>query len=454
MDAQVAARSAPFSRGIPLLGVIPEMAREGPIAYYTRCWRTHGDSFRVQLGPRRALVVVHPEAIAEVLVTKRDNYVKGRTYDNLRKLTGAGLLTLEGDGWRKRRRMAQPAFHRESIRKLVERFVAVTREGLDRLARRLPRGGVFEAHDEMTRLTLDIVGDTLLGRRLGPSADSSAQAFSDAFLVLTRRGDLPFSIPQWLPTPGNRRLARALATLDGIIYPIITDARRANEHAPTLLSMLLDARDADTGEPLSDRELRDEVLTLVLAGHETTALLLSWGFTLLGRAPEVVARMRREVADVLGDRSPTAEDLPRLVYLKQVVEEILRLRPPAWIFGRDVVEDGELAGTRVHAGELVMPLPYLTHRHPAFWEDPETFDPDRFLPERVRERSNWAYVPFSAGPRSCIGNLFTMSEAQVILAMLLQRAAFDLTSLAPVPMRPMITLRPDAPIHVNLRWLD
>jgi cytochrome P450 len=446
-------RTAPSSSGVPLLGALPQLSIEGAIPYYTRSWQQHGDVFRVQLGHRRAVVVVHPDAIAEVLVSGRENYVKGATYDHLRVLTGDGLLTLEGDDWRKRRRMAQPAFHRDSIRTLVERFVLVTREALTRLRERVPQGGVFEAHDEMTRLTLDIVGETLLGRRLGPSADSSAQAFNEAFTVLTRRSDIPFTVPRWLPTPGNRRLQRALRTLDDVVYPIIRDARaRTTEGMPTLLSMLLEARDADTGEPLTDRELRDEILTLVLAGHETTALLLTWGFTLLGRAPEVVARMRSEVADVMGDREPRADDLPRLTYLKQTIEEILRIRPPAWIFGRDVLSDGNLCGYRVHAGELVMPIPYLTHRHPQFWDDPERFDPTRFDPERVKERPNWAYCPFSAGPRSCIGNLFTMAEAQVILAMFLQQADFELASHAPVPLRPLITLRPGGPVDVRVRW--
>jgi cytochrome P450 len=446
-------KTAPDSPGVPVLGALPYLSREGPIAYYTRAWQRLGDVFRVQLGPRRALVVVHPDAIADVLVNQRDNYVKARTYDGLRMLAGHGLLTLEGEAWRKRRRMAQPAFHKESIRKLVERFVVVTRAALDGLEQRLPEGGVIEAHDEMTRLTLDIVGETLLGRRLGPTADSSAHAFSEAFAVLARRSEIPFSVPRWLPTPGNRRLTRALETLDSVVYPIIAEARaRPLDAQPTLLSMLLQARDADTGEPLSDAELRDEILTLVLAGHETTALLLTWGFTLLGNEPAIVARMRAEVAEVVGDGEPSAEQLPRLIYLKQVIDEILRLRPPAWVLARDVVADGSLRGYRVHAGELVMPIPYLTHRHPEFWPNPERFDPERFTPEQIRVRPNLSYCPFSAGPRSCIGNLFTMAEAQVILAMLLQRADFELTSLAPVPLRPIMTLRPGGPVHVRLRW--
>jgi cytochrome P450 len=446
-------REAPSLPALPIVGSLPLFSLSGPIEVYTRAWRRHGDAFRVQLGPRRALVVIHPDAVAQVLVTERENYVKGDTYKHLRVLTGDGLVTLEGERWRKRRRLAQPAFHKDSVRALVASFARVMREGLADLRRRLPEGGVFEAHHEMTQLTLDVVGETLLGRRLGASAGSSAHAFTEAFEVLARRGEIPLPIPRWLPTPGNRRLTRALGTLDAIVYSIIAAGRGAHDAArPTLLSMLMAARDEESGEPLSDLELRDEVLTLVMAGHETTALLMTWGFTLLSREPEVVARMRAEVDAVLNGREPGADDLPRLVYVKQVIHEILRLRPPAWILGRDVAEDAELAGYRVRKGELVTPLPYLTHRHPEFWPDPERFDPERFSAERSKERSSWAYYPFSAGPRSCIGNLFTLSEAQVMFAMLLQQADFSLAHDRPIPLKPAMTLRPGGPVDVRIRW--
>jgi cytochrome P450 len=448
-----AAREAPSLPALPIVGSLPLLSWQGPIAAYTRAWHRYGDAFRVQLGPRRAIVVIHPDAVAQVLVSERENYVKGDTYEQLRLLTGDGLVTLEGERWRKRRRLAQPAFHKDSVRALVDSFVLVVREGLRDLRQRLPQGGVIEAHHEMTQLTLDVVGETLLGRRLGASAGSSAHAFAEAFEVLARRGELPVALPLWLPTPGNRRLKRALGTLDAIVYGIISAARSVPDGGrPTLLSMLMAARDEESGEPLSDLELRDEVLTLVMAGHETTALLMTWGFTLLGREPEVVARVRAELDQVLNGREPTADDLPKLVYLKQVIHEILRLRPPAWILGRDVAADGELAGFRVRAGELVTPLPYLTHRHPEFWPEPERFNPENFSAERVKERPNWAYYPFSAGPRSCIGNLFTLTEAQVIFALLLQQADFSLAHDTPVPLKPMMTLRPDGPVDVRLRW--
>jgi cytochrome P450 len=443
---------APRVPGWPILGALPGITRLGALEYFTRCWEKYGDTFRLRLGPRDVVCVTHPDAVEHVLVTHREKYVKGPTYQGLRLLTGDGLLTLEGDPWRKRRRMAQPAFHKESIRSLVEAMARVTGEVFDEWLARMPNGGTFEAHEEMMYLALEIVGETLFGERLGKSSGESSAAFGAALEALSNRGNIPVAIPLSVPTPGNIRLRKALTLLDEMVYSIISRARRIDDGRATLMRMLIDARDADTGEALTDRELRDEVITLVLAGHETTALLLTWGFTLLGRHPEIISRMRAEVSEVLGDRVPTAEDLPKLVYVRQVIDEILRLRTPTWALGRDIAEDDVLCGMKVYKGETVMPLVFLTHRHPAIWEDPERFDPERFAPARAKGRHHWAYVPFSAGPRMCIGNLFTLAEAQVILAMMLQRGDFELASLKPVPTKPMMTLRPGGPVNVRVRW--
>jgi cytochrome P450 len=452
--SQLHKMDAPRLPAWPVIGALVPITRLGPIEFFTRAWQKLGDTFRVRLGPRDVVVVTHPDAIEHVFMRNRDNYVKGATYRHLRLLTGDGLLTLEGEPWRKRRRMAQPAFHKESIRALSETMALVSRDFFDGLKRRLPEGGVIEAHQEMMHLTLEVVGETLFRHRLShDNTDASASAFGEALEALSNRGNVPVVIPRWLPTPSNLKLQRSLEHLDEMVYGIIRRARTEERTArPTLLSMMMDARDADTGEALTDRELRDEVITLVLAGHETTALLLTWGFTLLGKHPEVVAKMRAEVERVLGDRQPTADDLPKLGYLRQVIDEILRLRAPVWALGRDVVADDEICGLRVYAGETIMPLPYLTHRHPAFWTDPERFDPDRFHPDRAKTRHHFAYYPFSAGPRMCIGNIFTLVEAQIILAMMLQRCDFDLATTAPIPPKAMMTLRPGAPVPVRLRW--
>jgi cytochrome P450 len=449
----------PLARGFPLVGNLPQVARLGMLPVALRAWRERGDTFRLQLGGRSFVVVVHPDAVERVLASGRENYVKGRTYDSMRQLTGQGLLTLEGGEWKQRRRLEQPSFHRESIRRLVGTMVSVTREALADWRKRLPQGGVLEAHTEMMRLTLEVVGETLFGQRLDArDVDASGHAFGEALELVSKRGNSPVQLPLAVPTPGNLRFRRSVALLDQQVHAII---RRAREQAAgdaggernTLLGMLLDARDADTGEGLSDAELRNEVITFFLAGHETTALALTWGFTLLGRHPEVVRRMRAEVDAVLGGREPTPEDLPKLAYVRQVVDEILRLRSPTWTVARDVVEDDVLGGFRVRKGETVMPVNYLTHRHPDFWPDPERFDPERFTPERSKGRTTWAYYPFSLGPRMCIGNIFSLFEAQVVLAMLLQQADFELLpeALAAEPVA-SVTLRPSGPVPVKVRW--
>jgi cytochrome P450 len=273
---------------------------------------------------------------------------------------------------------------------------------------------------------------------------------------MSERSNRAMPLPLAVPTPANLRFRRALRTLEDKTFEVIAGARtgRAAAARPTLLGMLLDAKDAETGQGLSDVELRNEVITLFLAGHETTALLLTWGFTLLGPRPDLVARMRAEVEAVLQGRDPTAEDLPRLAYLRQVIDEILRLRSPTWTVARDVRTDDVLLGYRVRAGEVVLPCSYLTHRHPRFWEDPERFDPDRFAPDRAQDRPQWAYFPFSLGPRMCIGSIFALVEAQVILAMLLQRADFQLAP-GPIPEpSAQITLRPQGPVNLQLTWRD
>lgn len=453
-DDVLRARPAPAVFRFPVVGNLPEIAHRGMLEFLQREWRKHGDVFRLRLGPRNVLVVAHPDGVERVLGSGRENYVKGSTYDAVRLLTGAGLLTMEGDAWRARRRLENPAFHRESIKKFVSTMAQVTREAIAAWRWRLPNGGVFDAHHEMMRLTLEVVAATLFGQRLGEdTGDSSGRAFGEALGLVSERGNAPVQIPLRIPTPANLRFRRALRTLDDAVYDVIKKARAAGpEAAPTLLGMLLQSRDADTGAGLTDQELRNEVLTLFLAGHETTALLMTWGFTLLARQPAVVARMRDEVSAVLGDREPTAEDVPKLVYVRQVVDEILRLRPPAWVTARDAVKPDAIRGIRVEEGDMVMAAIYLTHRHPDFWEHPERFDPDRFAPEKAKGRHHWAYLPFSLGPRICIGNVFSLTEAVVLFSMLLQRIEFSMLDPDAVRMEPTVTLRPAGAVPLRIRW--
>lgn len=422
----------------------------GGVSRLEQRWSRYGDVFKVPLVRGSAIVFMHPSAMREVLVHKRDNFVRGPSFGLVRRLTGASLLTLEGADWRKRRRTMQPAFQRQAIDALVQSMSEVTDVSLRALRERAPSGAVVDAHREMLNLTIDVAGQALLGRSM---STQSAGPFTRAYAELCRKGQTGIGLPEWLPTRGNRRLRSALEELNVGAYALIVATKRRDSEpgaTPTLLSTLLATRDAETGEPLGYRELRDEVVTLLFAGHETTSLMMTWAFTYLGRHPEVVRKMREEVDRVLGDRPPTMSDLSKLVYLSQVVREVLRLRPPTWMIPRDVLADAEVQGRRVRRGDLVMLMPYFMHRHPEFWTSPERFDPDRFATPQAAAAE--AFFPFSIGPHTCIGAAFTMTEAQVVLAMWLQRVDFELLSQETNVPHTLITLHPSRPVRMKLRW--
>jgi cytochrome P450 len=419
--------------------------------YFDRLWRAHGDTFRFKLFGTNGVVVAHPEALKQVLSTRRDRYVKGKIYDSARGLLGDGLVTLEGDAWKARRALAQPAFHRQSLMKLTAIMARSGARFLHDLAARAADGPLeVDAHREMVKLSLDVVIAALFGDDLLRGADVSYETLGSAFELMSERGN-GVVLPSWIPTPQNLRFRRTLRELDGIIYSLIGRARQRASDDGSLLSMILSAIDAETGKPLPDRDVRDEILTLFFAGHETTALTLSWMFTLLDCRPEILSRMRGEVDQVLRGREPTFDDVPKLVYLRQVIEETLRLRPAAPIIPRNVVQQDEIDGYRVGPGDIVFLFLWGTHRHSAFWADAETFDPDRFAPDRCKERHSWSFVPFSGGPRTCIGNMFALLETSILVAQMLNRCDVEVLSCADVRPVAVATMRPSRPIRVVLR---
>jgi cytochrome P450 len=445
-------RVPPGPSSWPLVGNVPDMRAAGDMAaYFDRLWRTHGDTFRFKLFGTNTLVVAHPEALKQVLSTRRERYVKGKIYDTARSMLGNGLVTLEGDPWKARRALAQPAFHRQSLARLTAIMVGSGARFLDDLAARAADGPFeVDAHREMVKLSLDVVIAALLGGDLLRGADVSYETLGSAFQLMSERGN-GVVLPSWIPTPQNLRFRRTIRELDAIVYSLIGRARQRAPDDGSLLSMILSAVDADTGKPLPDRDVRDEVLTLFFAGHETTALTLAWMFTFLDGRPEILARMRSEVDEVLRGGDPTFDDVPKLVYLRQVVEETLRLRPPAPIIARNVVEADAIDGYSVSPGDVVFPFFWGAHRHSAFWTDPETFDPDRFTPERSKERHSWAFIPFSGGPRTCIGNMFALIEASILVAQMLSRFDLEVQSCADVRPVAVATMRPSRPIRVVLQ---
>lgn len=444
------AHAMPGPRAWPLLGDPSAMgATRDLVGYYEGYWHRYGDTFRVPMLMGMGMVVVaHPEGIKHVLCSNRQNYVKGSVYAGMRRITGQSVLTLEDDAWKARRDLLQPAFHRQSIARLSAEMAASGARFFDALGTRAQGGAVeIDAHREMVKLTLDVVTRALFGQAMEGSPvdyDMLTEA-----LEFVSEGANQLVLPAWVPTPRNRRLRRTLAALDETMYGFIAAARGQGETA-SLLSMLVAARD-EQGAPLSDREIRNEMITLFIAGHETTALTLTWLFTQLDGRQDILQRMREEVDQVLRGREPTFEDIPQLRYLRQVVDETLRLRPPTPLLGRNTVADDTIMGFPVQAGDIVIPFVWGCHRHPDFWVDPLRFDPDRFDGNREQRQHSWSYIPFSAGPRSCIGNMFSLVETVILLAQLVQRFELDIAPCADIKPIALATARPSRPLRMSLR---
>lgn len=435
-------RRATGPRGRPILGVLPEIRRDA-LAFLRQTFQEHGDVACYWLGPIRSYLISHPDGVKHVLQEHAKTYTKDHvSYSMIRWLVGDGLLTSQGETWLRQRRLAQPAFHRQRIGAMADLMVARTEAMLAHWEAAATAKRPLALDEEMLRLTLSIVGDALFGTNVEAQVAVVSRAFnllSDQLVTRFRSGNM---LPPVLPTAHDRAWRTAVRELDTVVYAIIAERRRRNQDTGDLLSMLMLARDEATGAQMSDRALRDEVLTMLLAGHETTATALTWAWGLLDQHPAVRTQLEAELTQVLGDRLPTLADVPQLRYTRMVFDETLRLYPPAYIFSRKVVADDLIGGYRIPKGSAVDLSPYLVHRHPVFWPDPERFDPKRFAPEQVAARHKYAYIPFSAGPRQCIGNSFALMEATLILATVAQRYRLRLVGSSLPAMEPLVTLRP------------
>lgn len=429
---------------LPLLGHTLAVARLGPLRYNERNWRTFGDVVRLHLGPFVTHVLAHPDHIRHVLIDNRQNYNRGRGYRILQMLTGMGLLTSDGADWERHRRAIQPPFTPKAIRVYVPVLAAAAGQLCDQWDER-PHGRAIDVNTEMLHLAMQLIGRTLLSEDLAASdaGRDLVAAFETAAAIVGDRIASPLDIPLSIPTPRNLRFRRARATLDRRVDALVA-ARAAmspGDRPDDLLTHLL-AADGTRDLPLRPDELRDELLTLFFAGHETIAQSLTWTWHLLGAHADAERRLHDEVDAVLCGRPATVADLPRLPYTRQVVEEAMRLYPAVWAIPRGATGEDEIGGYGVPAGSSVYPVPYLAHRHPDFWERPLVFDPDRFESGRAAARPPGCYLPFGIGPRACVGQYFAMQEAVVVVATIAQRYR-----LVPVPghhvePRSAITLGP------------
>jgi cytochrome P450 len=420
--------------------------RKDRLGFLTRCAREYGDVVGLRLGPMRVMLLVHPDAIEQVLVTDNHNYRKHYGLRMNRLLLGNGLLTSDGEFWLRQRRLSQPAFHRQRIAGYGETMVAYTQ----RLLAGWRDGETRDLHVEMTRLTLEITGKTLFGADVGGDAADVGRAMADAMASFEKRVSSLFPLPYWVPTATNRRLKRAVRCLDEILYRFIKERRASSEQWDDLLSLLLHAHDEEGGS-MTDKQLRDEAMTLFLAGHETTALALGWTGYLLAQHPEATEKLRAELQEVLGGRAPTVADLPRLPYTERVVLESMRLYPPAWGIGREALRDTEIGGYPVRKGTTLFLSQYVTQRDPRWFDEPERFHPDRWAGGLAQRLPKFAYFPFGGGPRVCIGNTFALMEAALVVATIFRQFRYELVPDFPVVPAPVMTLRPKNGIHVVLR---
>ncbi|MFG2994210.1 cytochrome P450 [Streptomyces sp. NPDC048257] len=446
----------PGLAGVPLLGSLFDLKSDS-LGTYLRAQHRHGDLVRITAGPpglrAELYCVFSPEGAQQVLASDAARFRKdNHFYQEVRDSFGNGLLTSQDEDYLRQRRLVQPLFTRRRVDGYAEAIAAETASVVTSWGEALD--GVVDVSDEMRHLALRAVARILFGT----DVEATAEVVSECFPVITdyvlRRGYSPATVPRHWPTPGNRRAAAAMDELHGVCDRIIAERRRAGAEpsGEDLLTLLAAARSSDDGE-FDASELRDQVLIFLLAGHETTATSLCFALHLLARHPEQQDRAREEISRVLGGRTPGAADLDRLPYLTQVLKEAMRLYPAAPVIGRKAVAATRIGEHTIPAGADVILAPWVTHRHPGHWPDPDRFDPERFTPEAEAGRPRYAWFPFGGGPRACIGQHFSMLESVIALAMILRAYEFEAVDTE-IPVAAGITLRTDGPARCRIRRLD
>ena len=417
--SHTASNLAPGPRGLPVIGSIAALRAKGPFDFWFDLWREYGDVARAQMGPQTLMQFVRPEHVQHILVKNKDNYVKGMSHDMLRIPLGTGILTAEGELWRRHRRLMSPTYTPRAVQRFTDIMLDATHKMLARW-REIPSGSAVAVNLEMMRLTMSVISRSIFTVDIGEDFAEAGQALTQILDFASQRSVSLLTLPLSVPTPGNRRLNQALAIIDQFLYGIIDD-RRKKPPGDDLLSLLMQMRDQETGEGMSEKQLRDEVLITFFAGHETTAQLLTWAWYLLSRHPEVEEQFHAELEEKLGGRTPQAQDVEGLEYTRMIMDETLRLYSPVAMMARDALEDDQIGGYQVPAGCIVTISPYMTHRHTEFWERPLEFYPNHFTAEQVETRPRYAYYPFGAGPRTCLGKHFALLEGALVLAEVGQR---------------------------------
>lgn len=442
---KTALRLPPGPAGLPVIGSALLMTSGDVLQNHLNLYQTYGDIVHMKLGPMNSYVLFNPEHVHHVLVKNQKNYVKGSGYDGLRLMLGQGLVTSDGETWLQDRRLMGPFFTPTAIARYTEMMVEVIEAMLARWQAAASQGKTLQMDEEMMRLTMSVIGRAMFSIDLGEEMAEVGKALREAFAFIPTRASAGGLLPINFPLPSHRRFQRNMLTINAFIQNRIAAGRK--EGGDNLLGVLLKAQDGETGYQLSEQQLQDQVTTLFFAGFETTARSLTWGWYLLGQHPEVVQRLSEEARAVFGNTGPV--NMTGLKYSRMVVDETLRLYPPTALLARQNLEEDTIGGYTIPAGSMVVLVPYVVHRFPGLWENPEVFNPERFG-EQAAARPKPAYIPFASGPRVCIGNSFALLEMVLTLSMATARFRFSPTQPGEIKAQFAGAIRPDRDLWMKV----
>lgn len=447
----------PGEKDIPVLegNLISNMLdfrRKGMLQFFLEAWQKKGDIIRFKLGPVDNILLVEPAYIQHVLVKNAANYNKGISMDKLKLSLGEGLFASEGELWKRQRALMQPLFTPRAVSKYAVEILEDIKNLLNRWNGYEETKTQLDINQEMMRLAMGIIARTMFSKSIDENSMNAANAFAFVLEFVSQQTIRFVDLPMWFPTPSHIRFKRSMRILDDFIYLIIEQRRKQGDTGEEgdLLGLLLNTRDPITGEFMSDKQIRDEVITIFFAGHETTAQALTWIWYLLSQHPEEEKTFHQELDSVLAGRYPGLEDLERLPYTRMVIDEAMRLYPPILLYARQAIANDEIDGYHIPAGAMITVSQYLTHRHPDYWKDPEHFIPERFSPEKSSDRPRYAYFPFGGGQRVCIGNNFALLEMTLVLAVVGQKYHLHLVPGQDIQPKMVGTLRPNGPVMMTL----